>query len=184
MLTRLGLFDGKPASRRAALLEFCAETLGVACARLALARDPLGAPLLLVDGARGEWRVSSSSRENVFLFGLARGERIGVDVEIVRPIEPPDVALHPGERRRLAALPTAAAIDAFYELWTLKEAYAKALGVGLRREFGDILVGAGAVVAIEDGRQQVALASARRWRETFSEKPVIAAALTLAAPAL
>ena len=182
MLTRLGAFDGRPESRRAALLEFCAETLLLARERLALAHDPLGAPLLLVDGARGEWNVASSSRENVFLFGLARGRRIGVDVEIVRPIAPPDIALHPDEQTSPAALPEAAAIDAFYELWTVKEAYAKALGVGLRREFGDMVVGAGAVLAIEDRRQQVALASARRWRETFLEKPVIAAALTLATP--
>jgi 4'-phosphopantetheinyl transferase len=178
MFARLGVFDGKPESRRAALLDFCAETLGVARQRLALGHDSLGAPLLLIDGARGEWAVSSSSREDVALFGLARGARIGVDVEIVRPLDPPDVALHPQERARLAALPEAARAEKFYEIWTVKEAYIKALGVGLRRDPTEIRVFPGAAPAIEDRGRAVALASARIWREN-SGKQAVCAALTL-----
>ncbi|MBB4197006.1 hypothetical protein CCR94_23455 [Rhodoblastus sphagnicola] len=181
MFTRLGLFDGKPASRRAALLDFCAETLGVARRRVALAHDGMGAPLLLVDGASGDWNVSSSSRENVWLFGLARGARIGVDVEIFRSIEPPDIALHPDERRRLATLPAAKAADAFYDLWTVKEAYIKALGVGLRRDLTQIRVTTGAALEIEDQRRPVALGSARTWRESLEDKQAVCAALTLRA---
>nr|WP_210350841.1 4'-phosphopantetheinyl transferase superfamily protein [Rhodoblastus acidophilus] len=173
-MTRLGLFDGRPESRRAALLDFCSEILGVARSRLGLAHDPLGAPLLLVDGAPGEWSVSSSSREDVCLFGLARSVRIGVDVEIVRPIEPPDVALHLRERTRLTGAP----IDAFYELWTLKEAYVKALGVGFRRDLAQIEVLGAAPVLREFGRP-VALADARLWRERVGAKTVMCAALTL-----
>jgi 4'-phosphopantetheinyl transferase len=180
MFTRLGLFDGKPDSRRAALLDFCAEALSLARPRLCLAHESRGAPLLLVDGARGEWTVSSSSREDVFLFGLARGERIGVDVEIVRPLDPPDAALHPQERARLAAMSDAARLAAFYEIWTAKEAYVKALGAGLRRDPALIDVAAGAPLAIADSGRSVALAVARQWRERFAGKPAICAALQLA----
>jgi phosphopantetheinyl transferase len=178
MFLRLGVFDGKPESRRAALLDFGAETLGVASKRLALAHDPLGAPLLLIDGARGAWTVSSASRENVFLFGLARGEKIGVDVEIVRPLEPPDVALHPEESRRLMALPEAERVAAFYRLWTAKEAYIKALGVGLRRELTQIRVSADEV-RISDRGKAVTLASSRVWREEILGKSAACAALAL-----
>jgi 4'-phosphopantetheinyl transferase len=175
VLTRLALFDGRPESRRAALLVFCSETIGIPRNRLGLAHDRLGAPLLLVDGAAGGWSISSSSRENVFLFGLARGVRIGVDVEIVRPIEPPDVALHPRERARLAAAP----IDVFYELWTVKEAYVKALGVGFRRDLSQIEVLLGAAPALREFGRPVALADARLWRERVDGKQAVCAALTL-----
>lgn len=175
MWTRLEFFDGKPESRRAALLDFCSEILGVARSRLGLAHDPLGAPLLLVDGAVGAWRVSSSSRENVCLFGLARGKKIGVDVEIVRPIEPPDIALHPRERARLAAAP----IEVFYELWTVKEAYVKALGVGLRRDLAEIEVLLDAAPTLREFGRPAALADARLWRERICGKQAVCAALTL-----
>lgn len=141
-----------------------------------MAHDPLGGPVLLVDGVAGAWRVSSSSRENVFLFGLARGNKIGVDVEVVRPIEPPDIALHPRERARLAGAP----VEAFYELWTLKEAYVKALGVGLRRDLAqiEVLVLDGTPALHEFGRP-VALADARLWREPIDGKQAVCAALML-----
>jgi len=174
VFTRLGAFEGGPESRRAALLDFCAETLDIPRRRLALAHDPLGAPLLLVDAAPGAWRVSSASRENVYCFGLTRDRAIGVDVEIVRPIATPEAVLHPSERRRLAALGAAA----FYELWTVKEAYVKALGVGLRRDPAEIEV-IFAPLAIRDAERPVALAGARVWSERVDGKCAVCAALTL-----
>jgi len=166
MFTRLGLFDGRPESRRAALLDFCSDTLGVAREKLAVAHDPLGAPLLLVDGQRGAWSVSSSSRENVFLFGLARGMRIGVDVEIVQEIATPWNVLHPDESAAIAALPPARRTEAFFKVWTGKEAYLKALGVGLRREPATISIGddAGRPRICDRGRA-VTPVHASFWRE-------------------
>jgi len=179
MFTRLGLFDGKPDSRRAALLDFCAEALAVARDRLRLAHDPLGAPALLIDGARTEWNVSSSSREDVFFFGLIWAKKIGVDVEVARPLDVPDAALNDQERSRLAALPEAAREIAFYELWTTKEAYVKALGVGLRRDLAEIEIASGAVPAITDGGRPVASAGTRTWRGRLGGKDVVCTALTL-----
>lgn len=179
MFTRLGLFDGKPDSRRAALLDFCADALAFSRDRLQLAHDPLGAPTLLIDGARTEWRISSSSRENICLFGLTRQGPIGVDVEIFHPIEPPEAALHPDEIKRLAALPALEAAAAFYDIWTVKEAYIKALGLGLRREATQIRVTPGAVLVIEDQRRNVAWTAARRWRDESFGKQAICAALIL-----
>jgi 4'-phosphopantetheinyl transferase len=179
--TRLGLFDGRPESRRAALLDFCAETIGVARERLALEHDRRGAPHLLVDGARGEWSVSSSSRADVFMFGVARGERIGVDVEIAHPLDPPDAALHPEERTRLAALPQALRAERFYELWTAKEAFLKSLGLGLTVEPSRLLVtprDEGFTMRM-DG-DDAPLAEARWRRDFFAAGLVISASVTRA----
>jgi 4'-phosphopantetheinyl transferase len=131
-------------------------------------------------GGRGEWNISSSSREDVFLFGLARGARIGVDVESVHPLEPPAIALHPAERQRLAGLPDMLRVDAFYGLWTVKEAYLKALGVGLRREPSDIrVIAQDGGLEIADRGRPVALAACRNWRESVAGKTAICSALTL-----
>jgi 4'-phosphopantetheinyl transferase len=58
---------------------------------------------------------------------------IGIDVEYMREFDP-DVAkrfFHPHEYAALAALPEKRRNDRFYELWTIKESYVKALGKGL-----------------------------------------------------
>ncbi|MCW2314955.1 4'-phosphopantetheinyl transferase [Rhodoblastus acidophilus] len=183
MFTRLGLFDGRPESRRAALLDFCADALALSRDRLRLAHDPLGAPLLLIDGAPTEWRISSSSREDVWLFGLTRRGAIGVDLEIFYPIEPPAAVLHPDEKKRLAALPALDAAAAFYDIWTVKEAYIKALGLGLRREVTQIRVTPGAALVLDDQRRKVTLTAARRWRdESFGKQAICAAVILSPAP--
>ena len=133
----LGRFLGGIAGRHAALLDFCATQLCWARERLALAHDNFGAPILLLDGAPADWRISSSSRENIALFALSR-EKVGVDVEIATNAPPAWNVLHEKEKAALAALPLGRQGEAFLRIWTAKEAYLKALGLGLRREPADI----------------------------------------------
>ena len=78
----LGPFSGGEAGRRNALSAFFATQLKVGRERLSLTHDEWGAPLLLLDGGPGAWRVSLSSRENIALFAISR-EKIGVDVEVL-----------------------------------------------------------------------------------------------------
>ena len=135
----LAPYSGGDAGRRNALLAFCATQLKVGRERLALTHDDFGAPLLRLDGGPSAWRVSSSSRENIALFGLSR-EKIGVDVEVVAAMAPAWNVLHESEKTALAALPQARQGEAFLSLWTAREAYLKALGVGLRREPSEICI--------------------------------------------
>jgi len=174
----LGEFFGGVAGRRASLLDFCARQLGVERERLTLTHDDLGAPLLQIDGAQSQWRISSSSRENICLFGLAR-ERIGVDVEILNPIEPAWNVLHEEERRALAALPRENQADEFLRLWTVKEAYVKALGAGLRREPAEIRVESTAQsFRIFDRDEEVVLHDARQWRENIGARTALCACVS------
>jgi 4'-phosphopantetheinyl transferase len=69
---------------------------------------------------------------------LARGvDELGVDVERVRPIaDAADVArssFSPGEVAELEAVPEPERLGAFFNAWTRKEAFLKALGDGLAR---------------------------------------------------
>ncbi len=61
-------------------------------------------------------------------------EQIGVDLEFVRARDAAGIAelsFDAGESRSLASLPPAERLPHFYELWTLKEASAKALELDL-----------------------------------------------------
>ena len=80
-----------------------------------------------------EFNIAHSGERVV--LGIAAGRSLGVDVEYTRR-RADTVSLEryfaPAERAALAALPAGQRRRRFFELWTLKEAYLKARGLGLR----------------------------------------------------
>ena len=87
-------------------------------------------------GGRSDLDFSISHSGGLALIAVARGRRVGADVERVRPRT--DVlaiargSLSARERQTIESLETdAARREAFFRCWTRKEAYLKALGVGL-----------------------------------------------------
>jgi 4'-phosphopantetheinyl transferase len=178
----LGEVFGGAEGRHQALRAFCAAALRVGPERVTLARDAFSAPLLSLNGAPSLWRLSSASRENIALFGLAR-ERIGVDVEVANGApEPPWNVLHEAEKAALRALPEELRAEEFLRIWTGKEAYLKALGLGLRREPAEIGVLAGAEnFTILDRGREVATREARFWREKIGRSQVFCACVVLPA---
>lgn len=99
---------------------------------LRFAEGPKGKPWLL-EGAGLEFNLSHSG--GFAVVGVTRGARIGVDVETRRRMDDmSSLARHcfaPAEVRELESLPHAARLDAFFNAWTRKEAYIKAIGDGL-----------------------------------------------------
>lgn len=79
-------------------------------------------------------RFSVSRTAGLAVLAVTRGREIGVDVERVEPrraLGPiADRLFAPQEAAELHELPRGARVSRFYELWTRKEAYAKALGTG------------------------------------------------------
>lgn len=75
-------------------------------------------------------------------FALAVGPApVGVDIERVRPVNlRVAVSFHPRERAYLAAAPPDLRQAAFFDLWTRKESYLKARGMGLRRRLDSFSV--------------------------------------------
>lgn len=95
--------------------------------------DPLGRPEMTAPVMPGLFFSLARTRElavGLFTFG----HDVGVDVELLAPIEVAEMAeqfFSPEERAELSRFEDAARLSRFYELWTLREAYLKARGIGL-----------------------------------------------------
>ena len=93
-----------------------------------------------------ELDVSVAHAGEHVVVALARGPRIGVDVERIRDIDVDELAratFAPAEADALAALPAAERIPAFFSLWTRKESIVKALGIGITDDFSAVSAAAG-----------------------------------------
>lgn len=91
----------------------------------------LGKPIL----AGRELHFNVSHSHEVAVIALTRMGEVGVDVERVRPqpshLDMAERFFTPGETRALRRLPPGASEEAFFHVWTRKEAFLKALGLGL-----------------------------------------------------
>jgi 4'-phosphopantetheinyl transferase len=141
-----------------------------------LQRSDTGQPELV--GPASDLQFSASHSGDALLLGFVRGSPIGVDIEHLKPrpnalqLARRFFAQH--EADALATMPEAEREDAFYRLWTAKEATLKALGRGLAHgldrvafDFGsDGDIGIGPVAAVGIGPDQVdvmALPAADAW---------------------
>ena len=95
---------------------------------------PRGKPALLANCGRDEIRFNLSHSGNLALYAVTRGREVGVDLELIQPDLAGDAQqfLSPQEIASLRALPPPVRAEAFFNAWTRKEAYIKALGEGLR----------------------------------------------------
>ena len=115
---------------RGLLREVLGAALGIDPAAVEFRYGAHGKPF--VEGLR--FNISHSGGRA--LIALARVE-VGADIELPRPRRTDDIARRfyaPGEVQRLFAIADPAArTDAFFRLWTCKEAFLKATGEGLSR---------------------------------------------------
>lgn len=120
---------------RAALRTLLSEYVGVARDRLRFRYSATGKPDLAEPPAPVRFNLSHSG--DVALVAVTRRLDVGVDVERVEPDRAgDDVAeryFSPDEVAALRRLPSPRRIAGFFSVWTLKEAYIKALGDGLSR---------------------------------------------------
>jgi 4'-phosphopantetheinyl transferase len=102
-----------------------------------LRQSPTGKPELQPPPTTGpHWEFNLSHSGDRILAGLQATGRIGVDVEEIRPRRLlQEIAAdyyHPDELTRLHHGGREPDLAAFYRIWTLKEAFIKAIGEGLR----------------------------------------------------
>jgi len=93
--------------------------------------DPDGAPHLAADDPAAPLpSVSLSHSGNMVACAFGSGTRLGIDIELIRPDRQvtalADAAFGPTE----AGMVATGGVDAFYRIWTLREALAKASGAG------------------------------------------------------
>jgi 4'-phosphopantetheinyl transferase len=111
-------------------------------ATLAFARNHHGKPYLIprANGPHLQFSVSHSS--NYCMLAVGFDHAIGIDVEKVRDLPRAlDIVqsyFTPAESKALRALRGAARRDAFFALWTHKEATVKGLGISLAAHLGRI----------------------------------------------
>lgn len=154
----------------------------------ALGRDPaalhfdvgqFGKPWL-VDA--GDVTFSLSHSGEMALLAVARGRHIGVDIEHTERRMPEDKFVErffsPAEVARYLALPPDRRAEAFFNGWTRKEAYIKALGEGLMRPLDsfDVSLAPGdppALLSVRNAPDEPA-----RWRmKSLNPGPDYAAAI-------
>ncbi|HEX8557463.1 MAG TPA: 4'-phosphopantetheinyl transferase superfamily protein [Pyrinomonadaceae bacterium] len=116
---------------RAALRRILGRYLGSPGRLLRFGYNEYGKPSL----AHPTLRFNLSHAGEVALLAVTSGREVGVDVEAIRDdVEGEKLAEHffsPGEVETLMSLPEAARARAFFDCWTRKEAFIKALGSGL-----------------------------------------------------
>jgi len=120
---------------RTALRTILGECLDVEPRMVSLRYGPRGKPELAVPFERTGLRFNVSHSDSLVLCAVAGQRRVGVDIERLRSL--PDLEaiaermFSPRERQALRRLPPAQRHEGFFNCWTRKEAYIKALGEGL-----------------------------------------------------
>lgn len=124
---------------RRLIRDILGQVLGVAPAAVNLVENRYGA-LSLDPSYASPWQFNLSHTDGLLALALSR-QRIGVDVEWIsrpgRTVELADRYFAKTEVAALRALSEAAQRDRFFALWTLKEAYIKARGMGLAIPLSD-----------------------------------------------
>jgi 4'-phosphopantetheinyl transferase len=120
---------------RGALRTLLAAYLGIRPEAVRFTYGPRGKPFLAPPlDARG-LHFNLSNSDELALMGFVLGRELGVDVEFLRTMndceEIAERFFSESERRMLRTIPFPVKQEAFFNCWTRKEAYLKAVGEGL-----------------------------------------------------
>jgi 4'-phosphopantetheinyl transferase len=120
---------------RGVLRQLLGRYLGSKPVELCFQYGQHGKPELLESWNQARIRFSLSHSEGYAAIGVCRGRDIGVDMEVLRHVADMDHLadrfFSPVERTDFQSLPESHKSQAFFNCWTRKEAYLKALGWGL-----------------------------------------------------
>lgn len=120
---------------RGALRDILRRYTGRAAAEMVFEYEAHGKPQLAPTFNQNGIQFNLSHAENLALCGVTRRRAIGIDVEFIRSLDDAErlaqrfFSAH--ENARFSVLPPAQKTAAFYNCWTRKEAFIKALGEGL-----------------------------------------------------
>jgi 4'-phosphopantetheinyl transferase len=116
---------------RAMLRVLLGRYLGIPESAVRLGVSPQGKPRL----CGNELHFNVSHTNGLALYGFSRRGELGIDVEEVRPcpthLDMASRFFSPREAVAICNLPAGRSEEAFFHVWTRKEAFLKALGLGL-----------------------------------------------------
>jgi 4'-phosphopantetheinyl transferase len=166
---------------RGVLKKILSRYLEVSPERISFAYNQYGKPALSAEAGDQHLRFNVSHSHGLALYAFARGREVGIDIEFAREdFASLEIAGHffsPQEVATLRALPASELTRAFFNCWTRKEAFIKALGEGLSHPLDTFAVslklGAPASLLSVDGLPQ----EAARWSlmELFPGEGYVAA---------
>lgn len=109
--------------------------LGEEPQQLLFAQGSYGKPTLDLSAKKTDLRFNLSHSKGLVLCAVAKGREVGVDVEHIHHMADfqriAEKYFSPAEQAELAASPAESRLVGFFEIWTLKEAFLKARGLGL-----------------------------------------------------
>ncbi len=112
-----------------------ARYTGLQPEQIQLRYNDYGKPLLGFPSIPENLHFNVSHSHDLGLVAVSYGREVGVDIEKVRPdIDYTHISrqfFSPGEIDRLLNLPLEEQVEAFYNIWTRKEAFIKGRGTGL-----------------------------------------------------
>jgi len=124
--------------------EILGKYTGDAPRDVALAFENLGKPFFADPQHNADFQFNFSNSSDTAICAVTRNQPIGVDLERMRPMS--DMFglakryFAESETKALFALPESKQTDAFFRLWTRKEAWLKAIGKGLTFPLRDVEV--------------------------------------------
>lgn len=115
--------------------QILSEYIGSSPESVRLGTNSNGKPILMQSNHRDTWSFSLSYSADLAVLAICRGAEIGVDIEWRRLdrsfLEMARRYFFPGETHYLFGLQGDRLVEEFYRIWTLKESWLKAIGVGL-----------------------------------------------------
>ena len=142
------------ALRRLVATQVITSQFGLEAGGISIDHDPHGRPFI---AGMPDIGLSHATREGLVLVVLGFGP-VGADIEINEPLaEIPWNVLHARERDDLSRLTGAVRTEAFYRLWTAKEALLKATGEGLMREPSSFAISLNGDAAHCDGEPRLVI---------------------------
>jgi 4'-phosphopantetheinyl transferase len=151
---------------RAALRLIISVQVGRAAEDLEFDTTPLGQPFLVDMPMAGRLRFSVSHSYDWALCAVTLDDRIGIDIERLRSLDYRAVgciAFSEEEQATLKALPAHDRQEAFFRLWTFKEAYGKARGLGIAQQLPVIRDGCGEDLLFELLHNRTSLEAPDGW---------------------
>lgn len=161
------------------LRQLLGEVLQVAPGSLRFTVAEHGKPQIAGDARDHDLRFNLSHSGGWGLVGWARGRDIGVDVECWRAMQDESALVHrffsQAEIADYLSLPLPARSAGFFNCWTRKEAYIKAVGrgLGLPLDSFDVTINSGAAARLQRTNPQ--FDAGRCWSLAAPEGPADAA---------
>jgi len=115
--------------------------LGLEPSQIQFRYGPYGKPLVDIFHQEQMLQFSLSHSNNLALYAVTWNRLLGVDIEHIRPI-PEAICIaeqffSPNENIIMRSLPLEQRQDAFFHIWTCKEAYLKARGYGITKSLAE-----------------------------------------------